>query len=101
MMILRKKKVEIQDDTVLQRDPEQEFTYIDGEVVMLSLKRGEYFGLDEIGSRIWEILEKPIPFSALVDQLLEEFEVGREECENDTREYLEILYKKELLVETT
>ena len=98
-MLKRKKKLEITDDTLLQRDSEQEFTYIDGEAVMLSLKQGEYYGLDSVGTRIWELLENPIAFSSLVDRLMDEFEVSREECEADTREYLETLYKKHLLKE--
>ena len=98
-MLKRKKKLEITEDTVLQRDPEQEFTYIDGEAVMLSLKQGEYYGLDSVGTRIWELLENPVTFSSLIDNLMDEFEVSREECEADTREYLETLYKKQLLKE--
>ena len=95
----RKKKPEITKDTILQRDPGQEFTYIDGEVVMLSLKQGEYYGLDATGTRIWELLENPLTFSELIDKLMEEFEVSREECESDTREYLEVLYGRQLLKE--
>jgi len=98
-MLKRRKKLEIHEDTLLQRDPEQEFTYIDGEVVMLSLKNGEYYGLDSVGTRIWELLDKPKTFTNLIDDLLVEFEVSREECENDTKEYLETLHKKLLLKE--
>ncbi len=83
----------------MQRDPDQEFTYIDGEVVMLSLKNGEYYGMDAVGTRIWELLESPLSFASLVDNLLKEFEVSREECEADTRDYLETLYQKKLLKE--
>ena len=98
-MLKRKKTLEITENTVLQRDPEQEFTYIDGEAVMLSLKQGEYYGLDPVGTRIWELLENPVTFSSLIDNLMDEFEVSREECEADTREYLETLYNKQLLKE--
>src|SRR6056297_2662033 len=97
--MLKKKKIEISEGTILQRDPEQEFTYIDGEVVMLSLKNGEYYGLDEVATRIWELLEEPLSFSDLINKLTEEYEVSREECEKDTREYLETLRKKKLLKE--
>ena len=97
-MLKRKKKIEINGHTRLQRDPEQQFTYIDNEVVMLSLKQGEYYGLDSVGSRIWELLEEERTFSELISLLMEEFEVEEQHCMNDTKEYLETLFNKELLV---
>ena len=95
----RKKNPEITHATLLQRDPEQDFSYIDGEVVMLSLRNGEYYGLDAVGTRIWELLEQPVRFSFLIDNLMEEFEVERGICEKDTREYLETLLARQLLRE--
>ena len=82
----------------MHRDPEQQFTYIDNEVVMLSLNQGEYYGLDSVGTRIWELLEEERSFSELVALLMEEFEVEEQHCQADTREYLETLYEKELLI---
>ena len=35
-------------------------TPIDNELVILNLAKNNYVGLDEIGLRIWELLEKPI-----------------------------------------
>lgn len=96
-MVKKKKKFEIENDTLLQRDPEQEFTYIDGEVVMLSLKNGEYYGLDEVGTRIWELIEKPINYNDLIIKLLGEFDVSRKICEEDTRECIIELFEKQLV----
>ena len=97
-MLKKKKKIEIDGQTRLQRDTEQQFTYIDNEVVMLSLKQGEYYGLDSVGTRIWELLENEQTFSQLIASLMEEFEVEEHLCRVDTMEYLETLYEKELLI---
>ena len=70
---------------------------MDDEVVMMSIEQGAYFGLDPVGSRIWEIIEKPVDVSALCDQLLEEFEVTRDVCEGDTLSFLNKLSDDKLL----
>ena len=33
---------------------------IDGEVVMMSVDQGKYFGINSVGSRIWSLLESPV-----------------------------------------
>lgn len=70
---------------------------LDGELVMMSVENGEYYGLDEIGSRIWELMEKPIVIEKLISFLTLEFEVERQECENDTLEFLEDLFSRKLI----
>ncbi len=61
---------------------------IDDEKVMMSVEKGEYFGLERVGSRIWEMIENPARVSALVDQLLERFDVDRATCERDVLAFL-------------
>jgi len=66
--------------------------------VMMSVENGEYFGLDPVGSRIWDLIENPIRIDSLVDLLLEEFDVSKEQCESDTFEFLNELREKNLLL---
>jgi hypothetical protein len=57
---------------------------IGGELVILSVPRGEYFGLNLVGARIWELIEKPRRVADLRDQLLLEYEeVDAEQCTED------------------
>ena len=57
---------------------------VGGEVVILSLASGEYFSLNEVGSRIWELIAQPRRVADVRDQLLEEYsEVDRERCTAD------------------
>lgn len=96
-MISQMKKKEINEETIVQRDPDQEFSMIDEEVVMLSLKNGAYYALDPVGSRIWEMIKEPVEVRILIQELMIEFEVQEEVCKKDTFEYLETLNKKDLL----
>jgi hypothetical protein len=54
------------------------------ETVILDLATGTYFGLDPVGARIWELLGEGKTLVEVCDQMLEEYEVAREELERDT-----------------
>lgn len=88
----------ISKTTSLKRDPSQIFSKIDDEVVMLSMKEGKYFALNEAGTRIWEIIEHPIKVQSLIDNLMDEFNVSKNKCELETLELLNDLYKKRLVI---
>ncbi len=66
---------------------------IDDEKVMMSIEKGEYFGLDPIGSRVWELIENPVRVSALIDELLLKYDVDRETCEDDVLAFLRELHE--------
>jgi hypothetical protein len=72
-------------------------TDMDGETVMMSIENGEYYGLDSIASRIWELIEHPMEVRQLVVTLMDEYDVGKDECVSDTMGFLEQLLDKELL----
>ena len=74
------------------------YSKLDGEVVMMSVENGEYYGLNEIGSAIWDKIEKEIKVDELVKLLMEEYDVERSECEADTLEFLNEMLVKKLVV---
>ena len=51
---------------------------LDDEMVLLNLDSGEYFGLNETGTRVWEMLADGRSREEVVDCLTEEFEVASE-----------------------
>ena len=57
---------------------------IGDETVILDLASGTYFGLDPVGARIWELLGDGKTLAEICEQMLEEYEVSREELERDT-----------------
>ncbi|MEH7226489.1 lasso peptide biosynthesis PqqD family chaperone [Bacillus sp. JJ1566] len=68
-----------------------------GEKVMLSVLKGKYYNLGEIGGAIWDLLSEPTTVEKLVTSLLETFDVDRQECESHVNEFLEQLRKEELI----
>ena len=63
--------------TVISRSPAVLAAEVDGEIVMMSIEQGRYFGLDDIGSDIWKRIEQPCSFSVLVDALAADYDADR------------------------
>ena len=54
-----------------------------GETVLLDLASESYFGLDEVGTRVWQMLKTGRDPEVIVESLLTEYEVSRERLEAD------------------
>lgn len=87
----------INHQSIIQRSNKLVSSNMDGETVMMSIENGEYFGLNPVGSRMWELIENPIEVDALIELLLDEFDVSHEQCEIETMEFLNHLLDKKLL----
>jgi hypothetical protein len=77
--------------SVVERTPGQLAGDIDDQVVLLSLESGTYFLLNAVASRIWSLIERPATAGALVDRLLDEFDVDRETCDRAVVDFLRAL----------
>ncbi|MBI3445414.1 MAG: PqqD family protein [Magnetospirillum sp.] len=67
----------ISESSTSSRNPALIATEVDGEVVMMHLDLGRYFGLDSIATDIWKRLETPMTFAALIDGLQADYEAER------------------------
>ncbi len=68
------------------------------EQVILNLKDGVYYGLEEVGARIWQLLQKPTTIPAILGALAEEYDVDPARCERDLRALLGDLVARGLVV---
>ena len=91
------KPVDIKLNSMIIRNTEIDDTDLDGEKVMMNLDKGQYFMMNEVGSRIWEIASEPKTVEEIVRALLNEYEVEREQCENTVVEFLSELVKSDLI----
>ena len=64
---------------------------VNDEIVILSIERGSYYGLDDIGSEIWQRLATPIRIDALCDALAAKYDADRPTIERDVFAFLEKL----------
>ena len=67
---------------------------IDKEIVILNMAKNNYVGLDDIGKRIWGLLEKPIRVDELCAQLSRDFEATPEQVIVDVIPFLEELVRE-------
>lgn len=91
------KKGNVEIENIISKNPEIDATDLDGEVVMMNMEKGQYFMMNDVGSRIWEIIEEPIKVSEIINALISEYEVEREECENTVMEFLNDLSYGDLI----
>jgi hypothetical protein len=61
---------------------------VDGEIVMMSIEQGRYFGLDDIGSDIWKRIDPPCSFAELIDRLATDYDADRATIAADVRALL-------------
>lgn len=59
------------------------FQNLDGEAVLLDLASETYFGLNEVGTRIWQLMEASPELSDVHRTLCEEFEADAGRIERD------------------
>lgn len=55
--------------------PEVLFQEVGGEAVLLDLKSESYFGLDDVGMRIWQLIQEHGSLRAVFDRMLSEYDV--------------------------
>jgi len=92
-----KQKHPINSHTILQRNPEQLFTMIDNEVVMLNIKHEEYLNLNSHASYIWQQLKTPHSFGELTDHLCSAYNVDKKMCIKDTQEFIIEFVEKDII----
>lgn len=70
---------------------------MDGEKVMLSIENGKYYNLGLIGGRIWEMASSPVTIAGMVEQLVTEYEIEPEVCEQQVQTFLKQLIAEGLV----
>ncbi|VCU70042.1 hypothetical protein PIGHUM_02109 [Pigmentiphaga humi] len=85
------------DNRLFMRQDGLVATDMDGETVMMSVERGEYFGLSGIGGQIWAWLEQPRTLDQLVESVCETFEIEPATGRADLQRFLQSLQDNGLI----
>ena len=56
---------------------------VSGETVLLDLDSENYFGLDEVGTRIWQLIKETNDLQVIYNTLLKEYEVEEQRLQTD------------------
>ena len=88
----------ISETSVLARAENVIATEVDGEAIVMTVERGQCFGFDAIGTRIWSLLERPTRIGDVCATLLAEYDIDRETCREDVARLLSELARERLIV---
>lgn len=86
-------KVTIPDDVV--------FRDLAGEAVILNLANGTYFGLNEVGTWVWNLLAEHGSTEQILASVLAEYEVEEAQLRQDIEALLHTLAEKGLIIVDT
>ncbi len=67
------------------------------EAVVLDLESGTYYGLDEMGLRMWTLLQSHGDVRSVHKALLEEYEVSCERLRQDLLDFVDLLASRKLV----
>jgi hypothetical protein len=76
-------KVSVSSDVLIR--------HVGGESVVLDLKTEQYLGLNEVGTRMWQVLAGAESIEAAYQSLLAEFDVERDQLRRDLDEFVQEL----------
>jgi hypothetical protein len=84
-------------DTVLRKSAKQVSCNLDNEVAILDLDAACYFGLNEVGAFIWQLLDEPRTVRGICESVVEEFSVDETTCRADVARFLSSLQQAGLI----
>jgi hypothetical protein len=64
---------------------------LEGEAVILHLGEGVYYGLNEVGAKVWTLVQTPRTVLEIRDALLKDYDVEPDDCTSDLIELLQRL----------
>ena len=87
------------DDTYLRRKEQVIAQESSGALVLFNMDDGQYYSLNEIGNRIWELCDGSRSVGQVVSILCEEYDSPAEIVNRDALELLEELVLADMLME--
>jgi hypothetical protein len=84
-------------NTPLIRNPRLIATGMDSESVMMSIERGNYYGIGGVGLRVWDIFEHPATIAEIALTICAEYDADQAACQADLRAFAGNLIKNGLV----
>ena len=91
----------LEPTTLLKRSDRQVACNLNGEVAILDLDKGVYFGLQAVGAHLWEALQAPCTVDSLLTTVLANFDVSPEICRRDVLKFLATLQEAGMVEEVS
>lgn len=73
------------------------FRELEGEAVLLNIQTGIYFGLDPLGTKIWQLFQKKYSIEEVSKSIRNDYEVDAQSCREDILNFTASLQKNGLI----
>ncbi|MDQ7782790.1 MAG: PqqD family protein [Desulfomonilaceae bacterium] len=80
--------IAISCDTVVVAAENQVSTEVGGEVAILNLDTGVYYGLNQVGAHVWGLISEPRTVRRIREDVCAEYDVQPDRCCEDLRGFL-------------
>lgn len=87
-------------DNTLQPSENVTWRDVDNEIVVLKLDNGEYFTFNALGHELWLDIAAGKSINEIIDKITQEFEVEKEQAEQDVKKFISGLLEKDLITIT-
>ncbi len=84
-------------DAVIAASPDAIMSDVDGEIMLIMVSTGRYFGLDAVGSEVWRRIQQPVQVSDLVEGLKRHFKGDEAVIEREAFAFVNTLSDRGLL----
>ena len=75
-------------NSVVRITPDVLHQELGGETVLLNLANESYFGLDEVGTRVWQVLVETNSANDVIKRLVDEYEVTEDQLRADVEKLI-------------
>ena len=83
---------------IVSTSPHQVYTTLGSEAVVLELQASNYFGMNDVGTVVWNFLQQPREVSDVIEHIVNNYEVSAEQAETEILSFLQNLVDKGLVV---
>ncbi len=88
----------LMDSTLLRRNEAFQHHALERTSVLAHAGEQSYFAVNQVGARIWSLLEKPRTVGEVVQSLMHEFAVDETTCRQHTEAFLRQLLAQKLII---
>lgn len=78
-------------DTQIKMNSNVIYQDLGGELVLLNTENGAYYGLNELGAKIWVLLKEDWSMNKICDSLFNQYEVSMEHLTVDVENFVRVL----------
>lgn len=82
---------------IIKRNPAVIWKEIEGEIVLLNPKKGDYFGLEAVGAAFWELIDDKTDRDSIIRILLEGYDVEEDILKKDISALINTMQQKKLI----